>query len=197
MNERTATIERTTRETDIRLELSLDPHGASRQDISTGLGFADHMLTLMAHWAGFNLLAQAKGDLQVDAHHTIEDLGICLGQALDQSLGDKSGLPWLGWARVPMDEALADVALDLSGRAFLVFDDEILPPIIAGEEKDLWREFFKAFAFSGRFNLHIRMLYGANGHHLLESSFKGLGMALRQAVSLGRSGLLTTKGSLD
>jgi len=165
MNERTATIERTTRETDIRLELSLDPHGASRQDISTGLGFADHMLTLMAHWAGFNLLAQAKGDLQVDAHHTIE--------------------------------ALADVALDLSGRAFLVFDDEILPPIIAGEEKDLWREFFKAFAFSGRFNLHIRMLYGANGHHLLESSFKGLGMALRQAVSLGRSGLLTTKGSLD
>lgn len=194
--QRFARIHRQTSETDILVELGLDAR-EPRQDIETGLGFADHMLTLLAHWAGFDLKVQATGDLHIDAHHTLEDLGICLGQALEQCLGDKAGVQRVGWARVPMDEALTDVAIDLSGRAYLVFQDELLPPLIAGEEKDLWREFFKAFAFSARMNLHIRMLHGQNGHHLLESAFKGLGLALRQAASLGRDGLLTTKGSLD
>ena len=196
MSERCTTISRETSETKIRVELGLDPVEPA-QRIATGFGFADHMLTLMAHWAGFDLVVEADGDLQVDAHHTLEDLGICLGQALDQCLGDKKGIQRVGWARVPMDEALADVALDLSGRPYLVFEDGILPTQIAGDEKDVWREFFKAFAFSGRFNLHIRLLYGQNGHHLLESAFKGLGLALRQAATQSRQGLLSTKGSLD
>jgi imidazoleglycerol-phosphate dehydratase len=192
---RTASLTRTTRETDIRLSLALE--GSGRTDISTGLGFADHMLTLMAFWAGFDLSLACKGDLDVDAHHSLEDVGLSLGQALAEALGSKDGIARVAAARVPMDEALAEVVLDLSGRPYLVYADELLPALIAGEEKDVWREFFKSFAQRAGMNLHIRYEYGKNGHHLLEAAFKALGLALRQAVQVCRAGAPSTKGSVD
>jgi len=142
--QRTAKITRTTKETDIRAELSLD--GAGKCSIATGLGFADHMLTLMTFWAGFDLTLTCKGDLEVDAHHSLEDIGLCLGQALAEALGDKAGIARVASAKVPMDEALAEVVVDLSGRPYLVYADELLPALVAGEEKDVWREFFKSLA---------------------------------------------------
>ncbi len=196
MSERNATVTRNTKETQISLTLNVD--GSGKTSIITGYGFADHMLTLLSFWAGFDLDLQCSGDLEVDAHHCVEDIGLCLGQALHQSLGQRSGIARVGWAKVPMDEALSDVALDLSGRPYLVYEDDIVPAVLAGEEKDLWREFFKSFAFNGRFNLHIRYLYGRNGHHLLESAFKGTGLALRQAFGITSvQGAFSTKGSLD
>ncbi len=193
---RTANIARTTSETDISLSLRLDGTGAVT--VHTGFGMADHMLTLMAFWAGFDLALECKGDLDVDAHHTVEDVAICLGQAIDAALGDRKGIARTGFARVPMDEALADVCIDLSGRPYLVLHgQEILPPVIAGEERDLWREFFKSLANGAKMNLHIAFAYGQNGHHLLESACKGLGLALRNAVLRNRATILSTKGSLD
>jgi imidazoleglycerol-phosphate dehydratase len=136
--------------------------------------------------------------LHVDAHHTVEDVALCFGQALDRALGDRKGIARTGTGRVPMDEALADVCVDLSGRSFLVFrGQELLPPVIAGEENDLWRECFKSLAGGAKMNLHLTLEYGANGHHLLESAFKGLGLALRAAVTRSRDTILSTKGSLD
>lgn len=196
MSERNAVVNRETKETQITVALTVD--GSGQTAISTGYGFADHMLTLLAFWAGFNLDLNCTGDIEIDAHHSVEDIGICLGQALHQCLGQRSGIARVGWAKVPMDEALSDVALDLSGRPYLVYEDDIVPAVLAGEEKDLWREFFKSFAFNGRFNLHIRYLYGRNGHHLLESAFKGVGLALRQALTATSvKGAFSTKGSLD
>ena len=194
---RIARVERTTNETSIVLALNLD--GQGKNSISTGFGFADHMLDLLAHWAGFDLEIACTGDVHIDAHHSIEDIGLCLGQALAEALGDKKGIARVGWAHVPMDEALADVCLDLSGRAYLVYrGDDLLPPLIAGEEIDLWREFLKSVAFRGQFNLHVSYAYGLNGHHLLESAFKGIGRALKQAVlRSGSAEVLSTKGSLD
>ena len=196
MQARSAAISRTTKETAITLSLTLDGTGAV--DVRTGYGFADHMLTLMAFWAGFDLTLECRGDLDVDAHHTVEDVALCLGQALLEALGDRSGIARVGAAKVPMDEALADVCVDLSGRSYLVFNgQELLPPVMAGEERDLWREFFKSLAAGARMNLHISLLYGQNGHHLLESACKGLGLALRNAVARTRQTILSTKGSLD
>ena len=158
----------------------------------------DHMLTLMAFWAGFDLSLNCKGDLHVDAHHSVEDVALCLGQAIDAALGDRKGIARTGFAKVPMDEAIADVCLDLSGRPYLVFrGQDLLPPMMAGEESDLWREFFKSLANGCKMNLHITLEYGTNGHHLLESACKGLGLALRAAVTRNRSAILSTKGSLD
>jgi len=193
--QRTAKITRTTKETDIRAELSLD--GAGKCSIATGLGFADHMLTLMTFWAGFDLTLTCKGDLEVDAHHSLEDIGLCLGQVLAEALGDKAGIARVASAKVPMDEALAEVVVDLSGRPYLVYADELLPALVAGEEKDVWREFFKSLAQRAGMNLHIRYEYGKNGHHLLEAAFKALGLALRQAVQVCRAGATSTKGSVD
>ncbi|NJB67386.1 imidazoleglycerol-phosphate dehydratase [Desulfobaculum xiamenense] len=195
MEGRTARIARTTGETDITLELDLD--GSGSISIETGYGFADHMLTLIAHWAGWDLHVRCKGDTHVDAHHSIEDVGLCLGEALTHALGDKKGIARVGNARVPMDEALTTVDIDISGRAYLVYADEPVPAIVAGEEKDLWREFFKSVAFRAGLNLHVNFLYGRNGHHLLESACKGFGLAFRQAASHGRDGVLSTKGRLD
>jgi imidazoleglycerol-phosphate dehydratase len=161
------------------------------------VGFADHMLTLMVFWAGFDLKLECEGDLEVDAHHSLEDVGLCLGQALSEALGDKAGIARMGLAKVPMDEALSEVVVDLSGRPYIVYDDEILPQQIAGEEKALWREFFKSLAFKAGMNLHIRFQYGDNAHHMLESACKGLGLALGQAVRVSRGGPSSTKGSLD
>lgn len=191
---RKAVVSRSTKETDIRLELVLDGQGTAQVD--TGVGFADHMLTLLAFWAGFDLTVTCKGDLHIDSHHTLEDVGLCLGQALAEALGGKQGINRVGFARFPLDEALSEAVVDLSGRPYLVYEDAVLPDMVAGEEKDVWREFFKSLANKCQMNLHVRMLYGKNGHHLLESAFKALGVALRQAVSLQRSGVPSTKGSL-
>ena len=196
MADRIASITRATSETDIDLSLNLD--GAGKVSVSTGFGLADHMLDLTAFWAGFDLSLTCRGDSHIDAHHSLEDSALVLGQAMLTALGERKGIARVGWARVPMDEALAEVTLDLSGRPYLVYQGaELLPPVMAGEERDLWREFFKSLAAGARMNLHITYQYGLNGHHLLESACKGLGLALRQAVSTTRDHLLSTKGSLD
>ncbi|NCD25088.1 MAG: imidazoleglycerol-phosphate dehydratase HisB [Deltaproteobacteria bacterium] len=195
MDSRIGVVERETRETRIAIRVDLD--GTGRAEIDTGFGFADHMLDLMAHWAGFDMRVSCRGDMHIDAHHSLEDVGLCLGGALLSALGDRAGIARVGWATVPMDEARTEVCLDLSGRAYLVYEEAVLPPIIAGQEKDLWREFLKSLAFRAAMNLHVRMLYGQNGHHLLESVFKGLGLALRQAVRIERDAVLSTKGGLD
>jgi imidazoleglycerol-phosphate dehydratase len=195
MSPRTAQIQRSTKETDISLSLALE--GRGDVSVTTGYGFADHMLTLFGFWAGFDLKVTCSGDHHIDAHHSIEDVGLCLGEALKEALGDKKGIGRVGFSRVPMDEALAEVMIDVSGRPYLVYEDDILPPVIAGEEIDLWREFFKSVAFKAGMNLHIRYLYGKNGHHLLESAFKGFGRALKESTALTQSGVLSTKGSLD
>ncbi|MDZ7762408.1 MAG: imidazoleglycerol-phosphate dehydratase HisB [Desulfovermiculus sp.] len=195
MPQMTAQLERTTKETSIQIDLSMP--GEGNIQVQTGMGFADHMLTLLAFWAGMDLSLTAQGDLEVDAHHSLEDIGLCVGQALHDAGGDKKGLARVGWARVPMDEALADVVLDFSGRPYLVYNDEILPAILFGQEKDVWREFFKSLAFRAGMNVHIRYAYGCNGHHLLESAFKGFGLCLRQALRREHATIFSTKGSLD
>ncbi len=193
---RSAVIARETKETSIGVRLLLD--GSGKVEVCTGYGMADHMITLLAFWAGFDLELTCKGDLEIDAHHTVEDVGLCLGKALSSALGDRVGIARAASSRVPMDEALTEVCVDISGRPFLVMrGEEHLPAIIAGEESDLWREFFKSLAAGSGMNLHIAFLYGQNGHHLLESACKGLGLALREAIALTRPVILSTKGSLD
>lgn len=194
--QRIATIERNSNETQISVTLNLDGTGNGR--ISTGFGMLDHILELITFWGNFDLDLQCKGDLVIDAHHTIEDCGLVLGSVILQTLDTKCGIARTGFARVPMDEALAEVTLDLSGRPWLVWrGDELLPPIIAREEKDIWREFYKAIASSARCNLHIDFLYGKNGHHLIESAAKGFGQALKQAIKIEGNQIKSTKGVLD
>ncbi len=196
MASRTAARERQSAETRIRLEVNLDGRGQTR--ISTGFGLLDHMLTLTAFWAGMDLQISCQGDMDVDAHHSAEDVGLTLGAALLEALGDRTGIARVGYGRVPMDEALAEVTVDLSGRPWLEWrGDTLLPPILAGEEKDLWREFYKALASGARCNLHVAFLYGKNGHHLLESAAKGLGLALNQAMRIQGTTIRSTKGGLD
>ena len=193
---RRADFARRTAETDIRLALTLD--GAGETDVHTGIGLLDHLLVLTTFWAEMDLSLTCKGDLEVDAHHSAEDTGLALGTALREALGDRAGIARVGHGRVPMDEALADVVVDLSGRPWLEWrGDELLPPVLAGEEKDLWREFYKALASAARCNLHISFVYGKNGHHLLESAAKGLGLALGQAVRRRGTTIRSTKGGLD
>ncbi len=193
---RSAQISRSTTESSVRLELCLD--GSGQVSVNTGFGMLDHMLSLLTFWAKFDLTLVCTGDLHVDAHHTVEDVALCLGQALRQALGERLGIDRAGFARVPMDEALADIAVDLSGRPWLEYrGDELLPNPLAHEEKDLWREFFKAFASAAQCNVHISFLYGKNGHHLLESAFKGLGLALSRAARVNGNRTPSTKGSLD
>ena len=196
LSPRSASLSRSTGETSVKLNLLLD--GSGETTISTGFGMLDHMLTLLAFWAKFDLRLTCSGDMHVDAHHTTEDVALSLGRALREALGDRKGIARAGWARVPMDEALADVTVDLSGRPWLEFrGDELLPPVMAGEEKDLWREFYKALATAAQCNIHISFQYGKNGHHLLESAAKGLGLALAQAVRRSDDRMPSTKGSLD
>lgn len=193
---RTGSVTRKTAETDIALTLKLE--GQGHIDVSTGFGLLDHMLTLTAFWAGFDLSLTCRGDRHIDAHHSAEDIALCLGKAFAEALGDRKGIARVGFARVPMDEALAEVTLDISGRPWLEWrGDELLPPVLAGEERDLWREFYKSFAAAARMNVHISFLYGKNGHHLLESVAKGFGLALAQATTLTGSVVRSTKGSLD
>jgi imidazoleglycerol-phosphate dehydratase len=195
---RQATIKRETAETKIALSLDLD--GTGRAAIATGIGFLDHMLTLLARHALIDLTIDAKGDLEVDDHHTAEDVGIALGQAFRQALGDKKGICRYADCLMPMDETLTRVALDISGRPFLVFRTEFPAAKIGTFDAELVREWFQAFAINAGVTLHVETLYGANGHHIAESCFKGLARVLRQAVAIddrARDRVPSTKGTLS
>ena len=190
---RTSAIRRTTKETDIDLKLSLDG-GAVK--VSTGIGFFDHMLTALAFYAGWGLELTVKGDLEVDGHHTVEDTGIVLGQALKKALGDRKGIRRFGSAFVPMDEALCFTALDFSNRPFLVFDADMPQPMIGDYDSCLTVEFMRAVAMNAGLTLHQRCHYGANAHHITEGLFKSLGLAIKDAVKVEGSGVVSTKGVL-
>lgn len=193
---RTAAIERRTAETQIVLSLSLD--GTGQAAVRTGIGFFDHMLTLLARHSLFDLSVQAQGDLQVDFHHTVEDVGICLGQALRQALGDKRGIHRYGSMTLPMEETLVTVAVDLSGRAWFV-DRFAFPTEKIGEfDAELVEVFWQAAAANAGMNLHILLHHGQNSHHIAEAIFKGAARALRQAVSLDprEAGVPSSKGTL-
>lgn len=192
---REAEIRRNTAETQIRVRLCLDGDGTFQG--TGGIGFFDHMLTLLAVHGGFTLELDAKGDLDVDNHHTVEDIGIALGEALKQALGDKRGIRRYGCFFCPMDDALSRIVLDLSGRPYFVYDVQIPVERIGSFETEMTREFFLALAMHGAMNLHMACLYGVNGHHIVESLFKGLGHALAEAVSLrGEGTVLSSKGVL-
>lgn len=191
---RSAKIERKTSETSVVLELDLDGNG--RVEVNTGIGFFDHMLSLLAFHAGFDMRLVASGDLEVDQHHTVEDVGLALGNAINSALGDKKGVKRYGWAILPMDEALCMVALDLSGRPYLALHTPELGSEVAGYDTDTLREFLRALVNEGKFTLHVRVLSGDNPHHLLESVFKGIGRALREAVSREGTDIPSSKGSL-
>ncbi|HEV2059507.1 MAG TPA: imidazoleglycerol-phosphate dehydratase HisB [Solirubrobacteraceae bacterium] len=194
---RTATRQRRTGETDITLELALDGSGAgSRQ---TGVGFLDHMLDLLARHGRLDLTVLAKGDLQTGSHHTVEDVGIVLGQALDAALGDRRAIFRYGHAVVPMDEARVMCAIDVSGRAFVALDDGGLPGgETGGFEHELLEEFFRAVAGNARLTLHLEVQAGSNAHHMIEASFKAFARALRAAIAIDptESGVPSTKGTL-
>ncbi|WP_092062851.1 imidazoleglycerol-phosphate dehydratase HisB [Desulfonauticus submarinus] len=193
---RSAKIKRETKETSIELFLNID--GSGKATIDTQLGYLNHMLELLTFWAKFDLELKARGDLEVDSHHTIEDIGICLGQALCKGWGERIGIVRIADVKVPMDEALVEVVVDISGRPYFVAKGyENIPSIVFGEEKDVFREFFKSLSFSGKFNLHMLWKYGTNGHHLLEASFKALGLALQHALQVKYSIQNSTKGVLD
>jgi imidazoleglycerol-phosphate dehydratase len=192
---RTAHITRTTHETSIDLTLDLDSREASV--IDTGVGFFDHMLSHVAKHGDLHLALKAKGDLHIDEHHLVEDVGICLGKAIGEALGDKRGIERFGVGFVTMDEALARTVIDLSGRSYLVFHAGFSREIIQGFALEMVREFFQAVANEGRMNLHVALLYGDNAHHQAEAIFKSFGRALRQAVvRTGRADIPSTKGTL-
>ena len=193
---RTATIHRKTNETEIRLELNLDGSGGS--SIKTGVGFLDHMLELFTRHGAFDLKVEAKGDLQVDQHHTVEDVGICLGQAVKQALGDKKGIRRYGHFTLPMEETLATTAIDLSGRYYLVFQADFDSPKIGDFDTELVEDFWQAFAANSLCNLHILIHYGRNSHHKSEAIFKSAARALRMAVESDprMTGVPSTKGTL-
>jgi imidazoleglycerol-phosphate dehydratase len=193
---RAASVERSTKETRIQLELELD--GSGRAEISTGIGFFDHMLDLLARHARVNLTVSANGDLETGAHHTTEDVGIVLGQALDRALGDRSGIVRYGDAMVPMDEALGACAIDVSGRPFCSFEADLPATSIAGFETELTEEFFRAVANNAKLTVHLRALEGSNAHHKIEACFKAFARALREAVALDETeaGVPSTKGVL-
>jgi imidazoleglycerol-phosphate dehydratase len=194
---RTSALTRTTSETDIRLTLDLD--GSGRAEIATGIGFLDHMLTALARHALFDLAVAAKGDLHIDFHHTTEDVGIVLGRAIAQAVGDKRGIARFGHAIVPMDEALAEAAVDISGRPFLAWSVAFRQPKIGEMDTELFEEFFRALAFNALITLHVTAKAGTNAHHMAEACFKATARALRMAVApdprLGDA-IPSTKGAL-
>lgn len=191
---RTALVQRVTKETQITAEVDLD---GGEVVISTGIGFFDHMLNAFAVHGGFGLKIDAKGDLEVDCHHTIEDTGIVLGKAFDQALGDKGGIARFGSFYVPMDEALGFCSLDISGRPFLVFDAQFPEERIGGYDSCMTEEFMRAFAYNSGITLHLQSLYGKNSHHITEALYKALAHALRSAVARTNTDKpLSTKGVL-
>jgi imidazoleglycerol-phosphate dehydratase len=193
---RTATIERRTGETDVRLTLTLDGTGAGTR--STGVGFLDHMLDLLARHAHLDLELAVSGDLQTGAHHTAEDTAIALGQALDGALGDRARICRYGAATIPMDEARASCAIDVSGRPYTLFEADLPPGATGGFDHELAEEFFRALANAAKLTLHLRVEAGSNAHHMIEAAFKAFARALRQAVSIDPSeaGVPSTKGTL-
>ena len=193
---RRATIDRRTGETDVHLTLTLDGEGMGTRD--TGVGFFDHMLDLLARHGHLDLDVKAQGDLQTGAHHTVEDIGICLGQAIDQALGDRSGISRYGDATVPMDEARAACAVDISGRGLLAFEADLPPGAIGDFDYELTEEFFRAVAMNARMTVHLQIQAGTNAHHMIEAAFKALARALRAALSIDASerGIPSTKGTL-
>jgi imidazoleglycerol-phosphate dehydratase len=193
---RTGTIRRETAETQVQLTLDLD--GSGRAELNTGVGFLDHMLTLLARHGLIDLAVQARGDLHVDSHHTVEDVGICLGKALAQALGDKAGVRRYGSATVPMDEALVTSAVDLSGRPFCVWQVELPPEMLGNFSAPLAEEFWRAVSSAGAFTLHVVCHHGRNTHHVIEAVFKATARALREAVEPDprMKGVPSTKGIL-
>ena len=193
---RTATRQRKTKETEIRLELSLD---GGQSSISTGVGFLDHMLELVARHGNLGLRVEARGDLETGAHHTTEDVGIVLGQALDEALDDRTGIRRYGSALVPMDESLGECAIDISGRPYCAFDADLPATTIAGFDTELAEEFFRAVANSAKLTLHVWVRSGTNAHHMIEAAFKAFARALREAVEIdpGQEGVPSTKGTLN
>ncbi len=194
---RSASISRKTSETDVQLTVNLD--GTGRSSVATGIGFFDHMLTLLTKHGCLDLELQAAGDLEVDQHHTVEDVGICLGQAVHQALGDKAGIRRYGFYLLPMEESLASVALDLSGRYAFVFRAELPTAKIGDFDSQLVEDFFQAFAANALCNLHIQVPYGRNSHHVSEAIFKATARALRMAVEPDERmrGVPSTKGTLS
>src|SRR5918995_6246932 len=192
---RSAQIERSTKETDIRLSLDLDEGEVA---IATGVGFLDHMLELLGRHGRLGLGVEAKGDLDTGAHHTTEDVGIALGQAIDQALGDRAGIRRFGYTAVPMDEALGMCAIDISGRPLCVFEADLPDVAIAGFDAELTEEFFRAVANNAKLTLHVGTRYGSNAHHLIEACFKAFARALREAVAIDpeETGVPSTKGTL-
>ena len=193
---RAATIERRTAETDVRLSLALEGSGAGARN--TGVGFLDHMLDLLARHGRMDLDLEVTGDLQTGAHHTVEDAAIVLGQALNEALGDRSGITRYGSALVPMDEARASAAIDISGRPFVVFEAQLPPGATGGFDHELTEEFLRAFANAAKLTLHVTVETGSNAHHMIEACFKALARALREAVSIDPTehGVPSTKGTL-
>ena len=194
---RTGTLDRRTGETEVHVKLTLDGTGAGHR--STGVGFLDHMLDLLARHGRIDLEVDASGDLQTGAHHTVEDVGICIGQALDQALGDRSGITRYGSATVPMDEARALCAIDISGRGLLAFEAELPPGAIGNFDHELVEAFLRALATNAKLTLHVSVQAGTNAHHVIEAMFKALARALRAAATIDPSeqGVPSTKGTLS
>ncbi len=194
---RTGAVSRKTKETDVAVEVNLD--GQGRAQIATGIGFLDHMLDLLARHSRIDITVKAKGDLHIDQHHTTEDIGIALGQAVKQALGDMKGIGRYASVHMPMDEALTRVAIDISGRPFLVFKAMFARDKVGAFDTELVEEWFRAFAMNAGVTLHVETLYGSNDHHIAESCFKGLARALRAAVAIdprAKDEVPSTKGSL-
>ena len=189
---RTGVYTRKTNETKVSVSLNLDSQGPCK--IGTGIGFFDHMLELFAFRAGISLEIDCQGDLHVDGHHTVEDVGICVGKALALALGNKAGIARYGVASLPMDESLVNIALDISGRGFLVYNAALPSPVVGGFETELAEEFFRAFAHNAGITLHINLAYGSNTHHIIEAMFKALGLAISQAIQPTGSATTSTKG---
>ncbi|HDK7166663.1 TPA: imidazoleglycerol-phosphate dehydratase HisB [Clostridium botulinum] len=196
MKESIAKIYRKTSETEVKSEINL--YGEGKYDIKTGIGFFDHMLSLMARHGLIDVKLEAKGDLQVDSHHTVEDVGIVLGQGFKEALVDKKGIKRYGTSFVPMDEALASVSIDISGRPYIVCDFNFTVEKLGEMDTELVEEFLRALAFNAGITLHARILYGKNNHHMIEAVFKALGRALREAVDIDEkiNGVMSTKGTL-
>lgn len=194
MADRKAKITRKTNETDICLQINLD--GQGKYDLNTGIGFLDHMLSHLSKHSKIDIALKAQGDLEVDQHHTVEDVAICLGEALVQALGDKKGIARYGNSAVPMEDALANVALDLSGRPFCVYNVQYRTEKIGDFDVECVEELLRSFANHGKFNLHITVPHGTNSHHIAEAIFKAIGQSLGQAVKIVGKDIPSTKGSL-
>ncbi len=194
MKKRTAKLHRKTKETDVSISLNLD--GAGKYEIDTGVGFLDHMLTHLSKHSKIDIEIKAKGDLDVDAHHTVEDIGLCLGECLEKTLGDKKGINRYGNSSVPMEDSLANVSIDLSGRPSCVYNVQYRTDKIGDFDVECLEEMLRSFSNAGKFNLHINVPYGTNAHHTAEAIFKAMGQALGAAVKITGKDIPSTKGTL-